>query len=308
MIVSCGEALIDMLPRQTTLGERAFAPYPGGALFNSAIALGRLGVPTGFFSGISSDFFGELLRDTLAASHVDTSFCAISDRPTTLAFVRLDNGHARYFFYDDATAGRMLSEADLPAFGSDVKALLFGAVSLINEPCGSTYEALMARERESRVIMLDPNIRPNFIRDRARHLARIERMVAMADIVKLSDEDVAWFGLGDDHDAIAAGWLRRGPKLVVITRGADGADGYTRGAKVRVPSVKVTVADTVGAGDTVNAGVLAGLHRAGLLTKSALAALTADEVRDCLTLGVRASAITVSRPGADPPWADELET
>jgi len=307
MIVSCGEALIDMLPRQTTAGEKAFAPYAGGALFNSAIALGRLGAPTGFFSGISSDFFGDMLRETLAGSHVDTRFCAISDRPTTLAFVRLHDGHARYFFYDEATAGRMLSEGDLPAFGADVTALLFGAVSLINEPCGSTYEALMAREAPRRVTMLDPNIRPNFIRDRGKHLARIERMVAMADIVKLSDEDVAWFGLGDDHDAIAAGWLKRGPKLVVITRGAEGADGYTREAKVRVPGVKVTVADTVGAGDTVNAGVLTGLYRAGLLSKEAVASLTADQIRDCLSLGMRAAAITVSRPGANPPWAHELE-
>lgn len=307
MIVSCGEALIDMLPRRTSAGEDAFAPYPGGALFNSAVALGRLRAPTGFFSGISSDFFGDMLRETLARSHVDTRFCAISDRPTTLAFVRLEDGHARYTFYDEATAGRMLSESDLPDFGPDVTALLFGAVSLINEPCGGAYEALMARETPRRVTMLDPNIRSNFIRNRESHLARMKRMIAMADIVKMSDEDVAWFGTKEDMDAMAAHWLTRGPKLVVVTLGAEGAVAYTPTAKVSVPGVRMTVADTVGAGDTVNAGLLAGLHRAGLLNKQAIAALTERQVRDCLSLGVRAAAVTVSRPGANPPWAHELE-
>jgi len=307
MIVCCGEALIDMLPRRTSAGENAFAPYPGGALFNSAIALGRLGAPTGFFSGMSSDFFGDMLRATLAQSQVDTRFCAISGRPATLAFVRFEDGHARYTFYDEATAGRMLSESDLPDFGKDVTALLFGAVSLINEPCGGTYETLMRRERERRVIMLDPNIRSNFIRDRESHLSRMERMIGMADIVKVSDEDVAWFGVGNDLDAIAAHWLARGPRLIVVTLGADGAVGFMRQAKVTVPGIKVTVADTVGAGDTVNAGLLAGLFRAGLLSKPAIAVLDADQLRDCLSLGVRAAAVTVSRPGANPPWAHEVE-
>lgn len=307
MILCCGEALIDMLPRQTTGGEAAFAPYAGGAIFNTAIALGRLGAPAGFFSGLSSDFFGDLLRETLAKSHVDVGFCAISARPTTLAFVRLDNGQAQYLFYDENTAGRMIEETDLPDLGDDISALHFGAISLIPEPCGSTYEALMARESARRVVMLDPNIRPNFIADRKKHFARMLRMIAMADIVKLSDEDISWFGLGNDHDAIAADWLTRGPKLIVITRGADGAVGYTRTAKVAVPGERVTVADTVGAGDTVNAGILAGLHRAGLLTKANVASLTDGEVAGCLSLGVRAAAVTVSRPGANPPWAHELE-
>ncbi len=106
MILSCGEALIDMLPRETTLGEPAFSPYAGGAVFNTAIALGRLGVPSGFFTGLSTDLFGEILDQTLAASKVDTSLCARSGRPTTLAFVKLVDGQATYAFYDENTAGR----------------------------------------------------------------------------------------------------------------------------------------------------------------------------------------------------------
>ncbi len=204
MIICCGEALIDMLPRTSTAGEPALAPYSGGAVFNTAIALGRLGVPVEFFSGLSSDLFGEQLRASLAASKVGSRFAHISARPTTLAFVHLVDGHASYVFYDENTAGRMLSEADLPVLGAEVDAMLFGAISLIPEPCGSTYEALMARECARRVIMLDPNIRPAFIPDREKHLARMNRMVAMADIVKLSDEDLKWFGETGSVDDIAA--------------------------------------------------------------------------------------------------------
>lgn len=307
MILCCGEALIDMLPRETVEGTTAFLPFAGGSVFNTAIALGRLGVPTGFFSGISSDFFGDVLRDTLARSNVDYSFAAISDRPTTLAFVRLVDGQARYAFYDENTAGRMLSESDMPYVDESIDALLFGCISLISEPCGSVYEALMAREAPKRVTFLDPNIRAGFITDREKHLARMKRMIALADIVKLSDEDLDWFGEKGSHDEIAAEWLKLGPKLVVITKGARGADAYSAHATVRVPGVNVDVVDTVGAGDTVNAGILASLHAQGLLTKDAVANLNEDQIHSAVALGVRAAAVTVSRAGANPPWASEMK-
>ncbi|MDH7784446.1 fructokinase [Ochrobactrum sp. 19YEA23] len=306
MILCCGEALIDMLPRETATGETAFVPFAGGSVFNSAIALGRLGVPTGFFSGISSDFFGEVLRDTLARSNVDYSFAAISDRPTTLAFVRLVDGQARYAFYDENTAGRMLSESDMPFVDDSIDAMLFGCISLISEPCGSVYEALMTREAPKRVMFLDPNIRAGFITDREKHLARMKRMIALADIVKLSDEDLNWFGEHGSHDEIAAEWLKLGPKLIVITKGAHGADAYTTDATVRVPGVKVDVVDTVGAGDTVNAGILVSLHNQGLLNKAAIENLNEEQIHSAVALGVRAAAVTVSRAGANPPWAAEM--
>ncbi|MBX3575924.1 MAG: carbohydrate kinase [Rhizobiaceae bacterium] len=306
MIVCCGEALIDMLPRRSEAGEAAFAPYSGGAVFNSAVALGRLGVPVEFFTGLSTDLFGAMLRETLKASHVGTRHCPPSGRPTTLAFVHLVDGHASYVFYDEGTAGRMLSEADLPAFGDDVDALLFGAISLIPEPCGATYEALMAREHGRRVTMLDPNIRPTFIPDKAKHLARINRMMAMADIVKLSDEDLKWFGEDGSEAEVARRWLERGPKLVVVTAGSKGATGYTAAGEVTVKPPKVAVVDTVGAGDTFNAGLLASLHEQGLLRKDALASIGAEAVRSALQLGARAAAVTVSRAGANPPWRREL--
>lgn len=306
MILSCGEALIDMLPRTTPAGESAFAPYAGGAVFNTAIATGRLGAPSGFFSGLSSDLFGDLLRQVLAESQVDTSPAHVSPRPTTLAFVRLTDGHATYTFYDENTAGRMLSPADLPALPPDVQALFFGGISLVGEPAAQAYEALQTREAPSRVTMVDPNIRPSFITDEGTYRARIGRMIAQADIVKLSDEDLRWLsGTGDIAD-LARALLAQGPKLVCITEGANGATAYTAHDTVHVDAPRVTVADTVGAGDTFNAGVLTALWRAGRLSKDAIATLDPDALRDALTLGTRAAAITVSRPGANPPWAHEL--
>jgi len=306
MILCCGEALIDMLPRRSDAREPAFAPYAGGAVFNTAIALGRLGVPVEFFSGLSTDLFGQQIARVLAESKAGTRYAHFSARPTTLAFVDLKDGHATYVFYDEGTAGRMLSPEDLPDLAGDVNALLFGAISLIPEPCGSTYEALMAREHAKRVTMLDPNIRPGFIPDRARHAERIRRMMAMADIVKLSDEDLAWFGEADSAEDVIRGWLERGPKLIVLTQGSKGAIGYTRNHAVTVMPRQVEVVDTVGAGDTFNAGILASLHEQGLLTKAALDNLPRDAIEKALDLGARAAAVTVSRAGANPPWRHEI--
>lgn len=306
MILCCGEALIDMLPRRTTADEPAFAPYAGGAVFNTAVALGRLGTPVEFFSGLSTDLFGQQLVRVLAESGAGTRYAHFSSRPTTLAFVELEDGHASYVFYDEGTAGRMLSQEDLPDLSDDVSTLLFGAISLIPEPCGSTYETLMAREHERRVTMLDPNIRPNFIPDRARHAGRIRRMMAMADIVKLSDEDLAWFGDPGSQEEMARAWLEYGPKLVIVTQGSRGATAYSREHTVKVQGEKVAVVDTVGAGDTFNAGVLASLHEHGLLTKPAISALTEEAIHRALSLGAKAAAITVSRTGANPPWRHEI--
>ena len=306
MILCCGEALIDMLPRETTKGEPAFSPYAGGAVCNTAVALARLGRPTGFFSGLSSDLMGDIIREKLDASNVDHSYVATSDRPTTLAFVKLVNGAASYAFYDENTAGRMITEADLPEIGDDCRAMHFGAISLIPEPCGSTYEALLMREADKRVISLDPNIRPSFITDADKHRARIERMAAKADILKFSDEDLDWFGLEGALDDKARHWIAAGASLVVITRGSDSTIGYTATQKAEVASEKVEVVDTVGAGDTFDAGILASLDLAGLLTKDKVKTLSADAIRDALALGAKAAAVTVSRAGANPPFAHEI--
>ncbi|MDP7186521.1 MAG: carbohydrate kinase [Paracoccaceae bacterium] len=308
MILCCGEALIDMIPKPTEADRDGYVPYSGGAIFNTSIGLGRLGVQAGMLSGVSNDLFGQQLVAALAASHVDSTNLIRSDRPTTLAFVQLTDGHATYTFYDENSAGRMILATDLPALSDDVNALYFGGISLCAEPAASTYLALLEREAETRVIMLDPNIRPGFIDDIAGYRSRLDRMLALSDIVKVSDEDLNWIYPGPEslEDKLAS--LRTaGPSVVILTRGGDGASAFlASGEQVHAPVNKVEVVDTVGAGDTFNAGVLARLSELGVMTKDGLRAAPAGTIRSALEFGARVAAVTVSRAGANPPWRHEL--
>ncbi|UXM96610.1 carbohydrate kinase (plasmid) [Bartonella sp. HY329] len=306
MILCCGESLIDMLPVATHNGESAFLPVVGGSVFNSAVSLGRLGIQTGFFSGLSHDFFGKMLCDTLDEAKVDYSFATLSDRPTTLAFVKMVGQHAQYAFFDENTAGRMLHESDMPVLDEHIKALLFGCISLISEPCGSVYEALMTKASRENVIYLDPNIRVDFIKDRQKHLDRLSRMIRHSDIVKLSNDDLKWFADDVDEKVLAQEWLNNGAKLVVITKGADGMVAYSQQFCVEIESEKVEIVDTVGAGDTVNAGILASLEDHGLLNKQAITKLNEAQIYEALHLAKQVAAITVARAGANPPWRHEL--
>lgn len=308
MILCAGEALIDMLPRQTDAHEAAFAPYPGGSVFNTAVALSRLGTKTEFFTGLSTDLFGERLASVLMANGVGSTLAHRSDRPTTLAFVTLMDGHATYAFYDENTAGRMLTEADLPAIPDTAKACFFGGISLAVEPCAEAYGALIKRADDlGRVVMIDPNIRPGFIADEARFRARLDDMLAHTDIIKASDEDLRWL-LGDASlPELAAALRAKGPSVVLVTQGAAGVTGFYNGGEIHVAAQAVKVVDTVGAGDTFNAGVLAGLQDAGALEKDLITnGLPEETLRAAITLGVQASAITVTRAGANPPRRDEL--
>ncbi len=246
-----------------------------------------------------------MLIDALAQSGVDARPAIRSDRPTTLAFVELTDGQARYAFYDENTAGRMLMPGDMTAPGPDVTALFFGGISLMVEPCGGAYEALALAETGQRAVMLDPNIRPGFIRDEAAYRARIDRMIAAADIVKLSDEDLHWLRGAGDAASLARGIIRMGPALVCITEGARGVTGYTATGARHAAASRVAVVDTVGAGDTFNAGLLAGLHDHDAL-RPGLPDLDDATLDAALSLGARAAAITVSRAGANPPRRDEL--
>mgnify|MGYP005984800877 FL=1 len=308
MILCCGEALIDMIPTPTTAGPDGFVPHAGGAVFNTAIALGRLGAQVGMLSGLSSDMFGRQLVDGLKASHVDVSHLVLSDRPTTLAFVRLVGGHATYDFYDENSAGRMITPEDMPTLSSEVSALYFGGISLACEPGADAYADLLARNAEGRAVMIDPNIRPGFIKDIERYRQRLDRMLALSDIVKVSDEDLNWINpeplsLRDKVTEL----LEKGPSVVILTRGGEGATGYlANGEEVQVPAVKAEIVDTVGAGDTFNAGVLAKMSELGQLHKSALSTLSPEMLSEALAYGARVAAVTVSRAGANPPWVEEV--
>jgi fructokinase len=307
MILCCGEALTDFVPRLTQEGAPAFLPLVGGSVFNTAIALGRLGIPAAFFGGLSSDFFGDELRKAMRASNVDISLAPVSERYTIAAFVKLENDQARYSFVDEGSACRMLAPEDLPPLPDRITAIHLGSFPLAIEPCGSAFEELCRRECHRRVIHFDPNIRANLIKDRASHRQRVERIVAMSDLIKMSDEDLAWMAPGAKAESFAEDWLERGAKLVVVTRGKDGALAFTKRFRCEVGGLDVKVADTIGAGDTFTAGLLASFYQTGRLDKAAIAALDQESVLAALKLAIKAAAVTVSRPGADPPWADELK-
>jgi fructokinase len=306
MIVSCGEALIDFLPAEGSGRGAGFAGFPGGSPFNVAIAVGRLGQPAGFFGGLSRDFFGDTLRRAMRESHVDTSLAYESDRPSTLAFVSLEDGNARYAFFDENSAGRMLTESELTPMPKAVAALSFGSFSLAEEPCGSAFEALMQREQRDRVISLDINVRPTLIHNRSGYLARIDRLAAMADIVKLSEEDLAWLAPGATFETLADRYQKLGTQVVVLTRGGDGAVALAAGVRAEAAAMQVKVVDTIGAGDTFTAAMLVWLAQNDRLTKRGVAGLSRDDLAAKLAFAAKAAAITVSRRGADPPWLHEL--
>lgn len=301
MILCMGESLIDMVPQ-----DGAFRPLAGGAVYNTAIALGRLGQSTGYLWPISRDPFGDQILRPLVQARVNTDLCPRTDRLTTLALVTLMNGEARYSFYDEGSAGRMLRPDDLAPIPNSVTALFAGGISLVPDPCGATIEALIAAHHDRLPVMIDPNIRPFFIADPDAYRARLARLLPLADIVKMSADDLEWLHPDLSPEDAARRILSTGPKLVLQTGGEAGARAIWAGDPVHAPAVRTQVADTIGAGDTFNAGVLASLDRQGLLSKQGIAAITPDQIRAALTLGAQAAAVTVSRPGANPPWAHEM--
>lgn len=300
VILCAGESLIDMIPQ-----GGGFRPLPGGSVYNTAIALGRLGVGTSYLWPISRDPFGQMLLAPLQQAGVDITLCPRTDRLTTLAFVTLENGEARYSFYDEGSAGRMFAPQDLPPLPPATSALFVGGISLVPDPCGATIEKLVEQARARSVpVMLDPNIRPFFIRDESGFRDRLTRLISRADIVKLSADDLDWLHPQGGQRAIAR-IQDLGPRIILQTGGDEGATAHWQGQAIAARAVKVAVADTIGAGDTFNAGVLAALSQKGALARG-LDAIDRDILGTALDLGTRAAAITVSRPGANPPWSYEL--
>jgi fructokinase len=319
LIICCGEALIDMVPVLSDSGQTSYAPLVGGAIFNTAIGLGRLGIEVGMVSGVSHDLFGQQLHDALAASKVNTSYLVRSNLPTTLAFVSLDGGHASYTFYDENSAGRCLQITDLPDLSDAQRnnqsnsqsnnALYFGGISLINEPAADAYCALAQKYADDMVIVLDPNIRTSFISNDQAYRQRLQHIIEVADIIKVSDEDLDWL-VGDAAAEPQQVGLLRGQRkaIVIVTKGADGATAYlTTGEAVHQNVPKVSVVDTVGAGDTFNAGLLAKLVNLNLMSKSALANISSTELLTALAYAAQVAAVNVSRQGANPPWLSDLQ-
>jgi fructokinase len=298
LIVVCGEALIDLVdsPDGRQRGT------PGGGPFTTARALARLGIPTEFLGRLSTDAFGQQLRDLLAADGADLSLTSFGPEPTTLAIAAVGaDGHAAYRFVIDGTSAPNLTPQMLPAsLAPDVKVLHVGTLGLVFEPVATTIAGLVEREHRNRLVMVDPNIRPSAVPNRM----QLDRIIAQSTIVKASDADLTWLYPGLDLQSAARALLMRGPRLVVVTLGADGAFGVGADTEVRVPAPSVRVVDTIGAGDAFGAGLLAWLSDHDRLSRDLQ--LDRDELRAALEFACLVASITCTRAGADPPRRAEL--
>ena len=302
MIVVCGEALIDMIQN----GDGTQRATPGGGPFNTARALARLGVPTAFLGRLSSDAFGQELAGLLAADGVSLQLASTGPEKTTIAVADVDDeGFAEYQFLVQGTSAPNLTADLLPDhLASDVSALHLGTLGLVLEPMADTLMGLVDRERDGRMVMVDPNIRIGLVPD-AEYRERLQHVISQSSIVKASDTDLAWLYPGLSPEAAADQLLRGGIALVVVTLGADGAYGAHREYRVSVEAPQVVVVDTIGAGDSFGAALLAWLHDHNAIRPDI--SLEQEGLEAALRYACQAAAITCSRAGADPPWKWELE-
>jgi fructokinase len=308
MILSTGEALYDMIGTVID-GRQGFLAVHGGSTMNVALGLARMGRPAGYLTKLGTDFFGRGLHDFIAREGIDTRFVVRANMPTTMAFVALgSDGQPDYSFYANGAADRSLTPDELPDdLGDDVHAVHFGSISLVLEPTASTLTGLMRRESGRRVVSLDPNIRASLISDRPAYLARFEAMLALAHIVKGSVEDVAWMGGPAEAAATARAWSGDGRRIAVVTDGGTGATFAHRGETGFMPAFAVDVVDTVGAGDTFQATMLARLDEMGALTPGALSTLDFAVLTEVVRFAAAAAAVTCTRRGADLPRRAEVE-
>lgn len=307
MIVVAGEALIDLLPTADRDGQPALRPAVGGSPLNVARGLGRLGRQTAFLGAVSTDAFGARIMAALEESRVDTALVTRVDRPTPLAVASLTDGEARYSFYDAGTASRGMTLRELAPHPDAATWLHFGSIALAAEPAASTLIARAKTASRNKaapcLVSCDPNVRPGFAADEALYRRNLDQAMETADVVKLSRADLAWLHPGMSAETFAA---QQGAALVVVTRGADGAQAFSRGMTVEAFAPRVTVADTIGAGDAFMAGLLCALDEAKMRTRAALRSLPPDALRDALTFATHAAAVACTRPGAAMPWRDEL--
>jgi fructokinase len=295
----CGEVLIDLIPDGS--GERV--PHVGGGPANTAKALARLDHDVHFIDGISSDKYGQMSRQELLDDEVKLDLALNSDKPTCLAIVSLnENGGASYEFEIDGTATFDFSASWLPDPSRFKPSVLhIGTLVTVIQPGADVLYDWAMQVAEFAPIVFDPNVRSVVMNDRDKYLAAVERWVAISSVVKVSDDDMEWLYPGKQYADVAKRWINDGAALVVVTRGADGLVGFTADGSVEVPGVKVDVADTVGAGDTVGAIVVEAMIEKGILN------LTGDTLKAVLNRAAIAAGITCSRKGAQPPYKHELK-
>ncbi len=306
MILCHGEMLIDFIPTQAGDGTLAYRPAVGGSPGNVALTLARLEVPAGFVGGLSTDFFGQQIVAMLESSGVSTDYVASLARPTMLAFVNLEGDEPRYAFYDSEASSRHWRLDDMLPLGPDVTALHFGSLSLIRHPAALAFTELMRREVSTRVISFDPNIRAGLVEDEADYRARLGEFFHKANVIKLSQADLAWIAPGEDSRRLIDDWLAAKARVVLLTKGSEGATIFGRSATVSRPAISIEVADTVGAGDATMGGLLAALHDRDLLGRGRLDDLDEEGLTEILDFALAVAAVTCSRVGADPPRRIDL--
>jgi fructokinase len=303
VIVVGGEALVDVVDDHGLL-----TPVPGGGPFNTAIAFGRLGIPVAYLGTLSHDDYGSLLAGLLTEAGVDISLVRWSGAPTPRAIVRHErNGENTYTFDLTGTTLADFPPDAVPLLPEHVWAIHVGTLGLAVDPPAAAYEALLDREAGRRAIVLDPNVRPAVFGDQAAYRARFERLARLADVVKLSDDDAAWIYPELDDAAILDRILGLGPRLVAMTLGALGAVAVSRDGRARVPAVPVAVVDTVGAGDSFGAALIAALVERDALEPGATRPLDDSLLEEAIEYAVTASAITCTRRGAVPPSRAEID-
>jgi fructokinase len=307
MFVVCGEALMDVFGGAETAHGVALDARIGGSPLNVAVGLARLAQPVAFLGALSTGFLGQRLLRALRDEGVDTAAVAAVSAPTTLGLVGVDAaGVPSYAFYGHGCADRALPLAALDRVPAAARAFHFGSYAMVVEPVASTQRALVEREHAHRLIAYDPNVRLNVEPDLQVWLDALQWMLPRTHLLKISAEDLGLLYPGADEPALARDWLARGPAWVVVTRGGEGARAYGPAGMVEVAPVAVEVVDTVGAGDTFQAALLAALAERDALAPESLRQLAPPAMAQVLRFAARAAAITCSRRGADLPRRDEL--
>ena len=312
MYLVCGEALFDFFSENDASGRASevnFKAVAGGSPFNVAVGLRRLGVDSALLAGLSTDYLGRRLLQVLQDEGVRLDYLLDFAAPTTLAMVAVGvNGSPQYSFRGEGCADRQLKPEHLPTLGSDVRGLHIGSFSLVVQPIADTLLALVRRESGKRLISLDPNVRLNPQPDIDLWRARIATLVELADLIKVSDEDLHLLYPGQDPTQVIEGWLQHRCQLVFLTRGGEGASVFSRAhGSWSAPAHTVKIADTVGAGDTFQAALITWLTERQLDSVEGVKQLSREQIDSMLAFAVQAAALTCSKTGPDMPYRRQLE-
>ncbi|MCH0565896.1 carbohydrate kinase [Streptomyces sp. MUM 2J] len=306
-ITVLGECVADAFAEPASAAnELALRVLPGGGPANTAVALARLGTPARFLARLSGDVFGRLFRSHLEASGVDLSYAVTADEPSTLAVADLDaDGQATFSFHSQDTADWQWTPEELARVDlSETACLHTGSLALVREPGGTVVEGFLAAAAPQATISIDPNVRPLLVHPDV-YRGRLTHWCGLADILRLSGDDLELLLPGTPLDRACDTWHAAGVRLVVITLGAEGALASLDGERLRIPAVPTQVADTVAAGDSFTAGLLHHLDARGHLG-GRLARLDLADVAEACRFGAQVSALTCSVTGPNPPWRNQL--